>query len=519
MSLRVIIPTAGLGKRLKNLTKNLNKSLITLNNKPVISHIIDSFKEDTEFVIPLGFEGKKVQEYLNLAYPKKKFFFVKIEKFKGPGSGLGLTMLKCKKHLQKPFVFVSCDTIFLGNIPDLKNNWIGYDNSKLSNSYRKMSIKTKSVERFYKKTSKNSKLLNNYIGLAGIKDYKEFWNSMEHNKEKSIKHGEVVGLSAILNKGVKAYKFKWYDTGNLKSLKLAKKKFKSKNYNVLEKDGEAIWFLKNYVIKYSNDLKFIKSRVLRQKILRKYTPKIINYSKHFYVYKKINGDVLSNIITNKNFLKLLNYLDNFWKNKQVNQKKFNHQCLRFYKNKTFERVKLFKKKYKKYDKKELINGKKVDLVFKLLDNIDWVKISNGKAVNFHGDLHFENILFAKTKFMFLDWRQDFDGRLDVGDIYYDLAKIMHGILVSHQKVIKNEYNYKQGYKYSKISISLSNKYRKILKTYIGWISSKNFDLKKVIQLTALIYLNIAPLHHYPYSVFLFKFGKLLLNHNDYYKNI
>ena len=49
MSLRVIIPTAGLGVRLKNLTKNLNKSLITVNNKPVISHIIDSFKEDTEF--------------------------------------------------------------------------------------------------------------------------------------------------------------------------------------------------------------------------------------------------------------------------------------------------------------------------------------------------------------------------------------------------------------------------------------------------------------------------------------
>ena len=64
-----------------NLTKNLNKSLITLNDKPVISHIIDKFKENTEFVIPLGFDGKKVKEYLSLAYPKKKFFFVKIKKF------------------------------------------------------------------------------------------------------------------------------------------------------------------------------------------------------------------------------------------------------------------------------------------------------------------------------------------------------------------------------------------------------------------------------------------------------
>ena len=132
-------------------------------------------------------------------------------------------MLKCKKYLQKPFVFVSCDTIFLGNIPDLKNNWVGYDTSKLSSSYRKMSITNKTVERFYKKKSKNSKLLKNYIGLAGIKDYNEFWNSMEQNKKTSIKQGEVVGLSAILDKGVRAYKFKWYDTGNLKSLKLTKK--------------------------------------------------------------------------------------------------------------------------------------------------------------------------------------------------------------------------------------------------------------------------------------------------------
>ena len=74
MNLRVIIPTAGLGTRLKNLTKNLNKSLITINNKPVISHIIDNFNEDTEFVIPLGFDGDKVKEYLTIAYPKKNFF-------------------------------------------------------------------------------------------------------------------------------------------------------------------------------------------------------------------------------------------------------------------------------------------------------------------------------------------------------------------------------------------------------------------------------------------------------------
>ena len=41
MSYRVCIPTAGIGSRLGELTKNLNKALVTLANRPVIAHVID----------------------------------------------------------------------------------------------------------------------------------------------------------------------------------------------------------------------------------------------------------------------------------------------------------------------------------------------------------------------------------------------------------------------------------------------------------------------------------------------
>ena len=40
---------------------------------------------------------------------------------------------------------------------------------------------------------------------------------------------------------------------------------------------------------------------------------------------------------------------------------------------------------------------------------------------------------------------------------------------------------------------------------------QNFSVKKVKILTALIFLNIAGLHHYPYSIFLYYLGKKLLN--------
>ena len=77
MSYRVVIPTAGIGSRLGELTKNLNKSLLSINNRPIISYIIDQFPKNSEFVVALGYKGELVKQFLELAYPEKKIFFCK----------------------------------------------------------------------------------------------------------------------------------------------------------------------------------------------------------------------------------------------------------------------------------------------------------------------------------------------------------------------------------------------------------------------------------------------------------
>ena len=46
--------------------------------------------------------------------------------------------------------------------------------------------------------------------------------------------------------------------------------------------------------------------------------------------------------------------------------------------------------------------------------------------------------------------------------------------------------------------------------FIEWSIKNNYDVKKIRTLTALIYLNIAPLHHVPYNNLLFALGKLML---------
>ena len=110
-------------------------------------------------------------------------------------------------------------------------------------------------------------------------------------------------------------------------------------------------------------------------------------------------------------------------------------------DKTLERINQFYLKFNIKDKSEKINGSKMVKLSTLLNLIKWQDLALGYPGRFHGDFHFENIFFNKInkKFKFLDWRQDFGGNINVGDIYYDLAKLLHGMIVSHEVIQKNNF--------------------------------------------------------------------------------
>ena len=112
--------------------------------------------------------------------------------------------------------------------------------------------------------------------------------------------------------------------------------------------------------------------------------------------------------------------------------------------------------------------------------------------------------------LLLDWRQDFDNNIEYGDIYYDLAKLLHGIIVNHSIINKNknEINWKN----NNINFKISRRKSliKCEKIFFQWAIKNNYDVKKIKILTSLIFLNIAPLHHYPYSLLLYALGKEIL---------
>jgi hypothetical protein len=130
-------------------------------------------------------------------------------------------------------------------------------------------------------------------------------------------------------------------------------------------------------------------------------------------------------------------------------------------------------------------------------------LSKGIPCQFHGDFILDNIIKTNSDFCLIDWRQDFAGRLDVGDIYYDLAKMNHNLVVNHDIVNKSLFSFDSNDTYILTNSTLIE-CKNILHKFI---IDNGYDLDKVELLTSIIWINMSPLHEYPFNNFLFNFGK------------
>jgi hypothetical protein len=91
-------------------------------------------------------------------------------------------------------------------------------------------------------------------------------------------------------------------------------------------------------------------------------------------------------------------------------------------------------------------------------------------------------------------------------MYYDLAKLMHGLIISHEIVNKNKFSFSQKNNRVQIKIKRKKHLLKFEKYFCKWIKLNKYCLYKVYLLTSIIYLNIAALHHAPYNKFLYFYG-------------
>ncbi len=552
---KVLITTSGIGSRLGELTEHTNKALVSVGGKPVLSYIIENYPKNTPFVITLGYKGDLVKQFVNLVYPDLAVEFVEVDTFDGPGSSL-LHSMDCAKHLlQCPFIFHASDTIVftrnyeevdsesrrcVGHSPrkppsPVERNWNGVhiiENHEQAANYRMASSVGAELRYIYDKGMGKGRTGYAHIGLCGISNYGLFWELagtlLEAQKDDtSLSDAHIINL--MMNRGEKFILpvFPgWCDVGNIDSLDAANKEF-STGEVILPKSDQATYLIGHKVVKFFSNQSTVTRRVKRAEALSEAVPKVTGSTDNFYMYEKAVGPLFCNAYPGDLPDFLLWCQENLWADPQELHSELPDLCYAFYYKKTWERLTQFYKATGIQDTEELLNRELVPPLMTLMKNIPWPLMIHGKPTHkMHGDLHFSNVIKTEEGYKLIDWREDFGGCTEIGDVYYDLAKLNHGMIVSHDLVNGEMFSLtrrersviispaKMGIRWQGegLDVDIHRHHRLVAcqEVFYDFLQKFGYDRKKVDILTALIYLNICPLHHWPYNIFLYYFGKKML---------
>lgn len=515
MHVKVCILTAGRGTRLGEYSQAINKALLPLEGKAIISHIINKFPTDSGFIIAVGYKAEQVKNYLQIVHPLHKFNFVNVENFDGPGSGPGLSVLACKNHLNSPFYFISCDTLWSEDIKSFPTdvNWIAVEDvsPEATINYCNVVSKASKVIEIQDKTIIQNKTSSAFSGLAFIYNSDDFWKGLETVNSSGNEKQVSDGLLSLMNKdSLYVQKINWTDVGTKE--KYINQVKKSENYD-FSKTNEFFYAVDGRIIKFFQDESIAERRVKKSRLNSAVFPVVKEHRGGFYSYDYQSGETLYKFADPKLFNLLIQWLDqNLWMKRNIASEVMYNMCQDFYQKKTYDRLIQYEKKYPQHNILT-INNLCTPSVRQLLDSINWQALFKGEAYFIHGDLQPDNIIFNKStnNFTLLDWRQDFAGEIDYGDIYYDFAKLWAGLYLNYDQIKQNKFSYNEratSCEFYFPSHSCAQEAQIILEDFV---KLKNFDVQKVKLLVGLIYLNMSPLHHYPFDKMLHALGRQMLN--------
>jgi len=224
--LKVIIPVAGIGSRLRPHTHTQPKALVPVAGKAILSHIIDNLTDAgiNDFIFILGYLGDKVEDYIKAHYPHLNKQII----IQQPREGIGHAVWLAKDLVRDDVLIVLGDTVFdvdLKKVIEQKESSLGVKKVEDPRSFGVVEI---DEQGFIKSVVEKPAIPRSNLALVGLylfRDAQKLMAALDENIRKNIRsHGEfhlTDGINTLLHQEVKIKTFpveNWYDCGNKQSL-------------------------------------------------------------------------------------------------------------------------------------------------------------------------------------------------------------------------------------------------------------------------------------------------------------
>lgn len=116
--MKIVIPTAGYGTRLRPHTWSKPKPLVSVAGEPVLGHVLDMFSavpQVDEVIFIVGYLGDQIQSYVRQAYPHLKARYVDQTEMLGQSHAIWLA----RQGLTGPMMMVFVDTLIQTDLSSL----------------------------------------------------------------------------------------------------------------------------------------------------------------------------------------------------------------------------------------------------------------------------------------------------------------------------------------------------------------------------------------------------------------
>jgi glucose-1-phosphate thymidylyltransferase len=121
-SIKIVIPMAGLGTRLRPHTWSKPKQLVSVAGKTVLDHVLDMLStlprsQDVELINIVGYLGDQIEDHMRRSHPNIKSHFVVQEDPRGQSHAIYLA----REYLTGPMMVVFADTLIETDLSNLAN--------------------------------------------------------------------------------------------------------------------------------------------------------------------------------------------------------------------------------------------------------------------------------------------------------------------------------------------------------------------------------------------------------------